>query len=319
MTQCALEACRILNAKNLLKNSGMSGEEKAKKKRQKDWETADYYDSDEDNFYDRTGDLEKKRARRMAQTGGSTSATDGSKPAKSSKVHTFDSLQQDIKELIKEQVDIETKLDKCKEVIKAINDDDLDAYINSLKAGTQLDTVTRAKLKKRLAEVGSEIVKLEKLLNMAKPSTFDVKKWKDTLIEDFKAFFQDKSTSETQARPPVQKVSRTPVVRTIEAPKVTIKSTPDTKIVEKPESIKEPVQSSPVETVSSDTPAQTNTDEDTQSKRVKTETTKRKIIEPVDVEDLRSSKYDPEYDQVWLPPQDQTGDGKTKLNEKYGY
>ena len=38
----------------------------------------------------------------------------------------------------------------------------------------------------------------------------------------------------------------------------------------------------------------------------------------LDVEDLRSSKYDPEYDQVWLPPQDQTGDGKTKLNEKFG-
>lgn len=318
MNQCALEACRILNAKNLLRNSGISAEEKAKRKRQKDWETADYYDSDEDNFYDRTGDLEKKRAKRMAQTGGSSSVADASKTTKSSKVHTFDSLQEDIKELVKEQIDIETKLDKCKEVIKAINEDDLDAYINSLKAGTQLDTVTRAKLKKRLAEVSSEIAKLEKLLNMAKPSHFDVKKWKDKLIEDFKAFFQEKSVTETQDTSSVQKVSRTPVVRVVEVPKPTVKSTLDSKPIEKPESIKEPVQSSPVETILSDASAKRTTDEDTQSRRAKTETIKRKI-EPLDVEDLRSSKYDPEYDQVWLPPQDQTGDGKTKLNEKFGY
>lgn len=33
----------------------------------KNWEEDDYYDSDEDSFFDRTGDLEAKRKQRMNQ------------------------------------------------------------------------------------------------------------------------------------------------------------------------------------------------------------------------------------------------------------
>lgn len=40
-----------------------------KKSTMRDWEAADYYDSDEDNFLDRTGVIEKKRRKRMEMDG----------------------------------------------------------------------------------------------------------------------------------------------------------------------------------------------------------------------------------------------------------
>ena len=79
MIQCALEACRILDAHGILRAS--THERKEVKKR--NWAENDYYDSDEDTYLDRTGDVEAKRKKRMEKFGVA---------APSQTVHTFESL-----------------------------------------------------------------------------------------------------------------------------------------------------------------------------------------------------------------------------------
>jgi protein phosphatase 1D len=51
VVQCAMEACRILDAEGVLREPLQQYKRKVR-----DWEENDYYDSDEDNFFDRTGD-----------------------------------------------------------------------------------------------------------------------------------------------------------------------------------------------------------------------------------------------------------------------
>ena len=62
--QCSLEACRILDTLGLLQQEVVSRKRKAK-----NWEDEDFYDSDDDTFLDRTGLVEKKRLNRMKKAG----------------------------------------------------------------------------------------------------------------------------------------------------------------------------------------------------------------------------------------------------------
>lgn len=179
MTKCALEACRLLNAEGVLKQSR---QDIIKRNKQKELESADFYDSDDDTYLDRTGDVERKRLMRMKQAGKVAEKDLASK----NKTHTFDSIKDDIKSVLKEKFEIESKLAKCREVMKAIDEDDVDSYIESLKVGADLDTITRAKMKKRLVEIGSEVKKLEKLLNVSKPAGFDAEKWKSEVVNQMK-------------------------------------------------------------------------------------------------------------------------------------
>ena len=59
-----LEACKILDKKGVLRS-----DTSAKKLISRDWHSNEYYDSDEDEFLDRTDDLQRKRKRRQERLG----------------------------------------------------------------------------------------------------------------------------------------------------------------------------------------------------------------------------------------------------------
>merc|ERR1719266_468689 len=77
VVQCALEACRILNQFGLLRQSN---HESRAKRQVKKWKEDDYYDSDEDEFLDRTGTIAAKRQKRMQIEATSESSSEVQKP-----------------------------------------------------------------------------------------------------------------------------------------------------------------------------------------------------------------------------------------------
>ncbi|NWH68546.1 NADAP protein, partial [Geococcyx californianus] len=94
MIQCALEACRLLDARGVLRQEAVS-----RKRKSKNWEDEDFYDSDDDTFLDRTGAVEKKRLNRMKKAG-----------KIEEKPETYDSLVRKLNEAENELSEITEKL-----------------------------------------------------------------------------------------------------------------------------------------------------------------------------------------------------------------
>lgn len=156
--QCALEACRILDRHGLLRKAT----HESRKKKERNWEEDDYYDSDEDIYLDRTGTIEKKRQIRMNKVG---------KSGKSAE--TYDSLLERHTEIVMEMQEIENKLAQAKAEAAAFENEEvdaLDAYMTAIKSGA-MDTKTKMKLKCRLLELKQEEQKVRKLVNIAKPAS----------------------------------------------------------------------------------------------------------------------------------------------------
>jgi len=158
--QAALEACRILDRLNLLNPSQQTAAEKKVKR----WEEDDFYASDEDEYLDRTGTIQKKRAHRMKMAGKA-----------SEKVDTYDTL-------MKKHCSITEELGQCEKELqdalarkeRAEHDSeqlDLDGYLSQLKKGAQVDKQTIQKLKIKISELQQELDRLINLINIAKPAS----------------------------------------------------------------------------------------------------------------------------------------------------
>ncbi|NXV15271.1 NADAP protein, partial [Cepphus grylle] len=143
MIQCALEACRLLDARGVLRQEAVS-----RKRKSKNWEDEDFYDSDDDTFLDRTGAVEKKRLNRMKKAG-----------KIEEKPETYDSLVRRI-------------IMTCQaySLIYPAAQDSLDEFMTEIKSGCALDSVARKKLHLRSFELKKEQQRLKGLIKLVKPA-----------------------------------------------------------------------------------------------------------------------------------------------------
>ncbi|XP_061331073.1 kanadaptin isoform X1 [Pezoporus flaviventris] len=155
MIQCALEACRLLDARGVLRQEAVS-----RKRKSKNWEDEDFYDSDDDTFLDRTGAVEKKRLNRMKKAG-----------KIEEKPETYDSLVKKLNEVENELSEITEKLKASGKVqSQPAPQDSLDEFMTEIKSGSTLDSVARKKLHLRSFELKKEQQRLKGLVKLVKPA-----------------------------------------------------------------------------------------------------------------------------------------------------
>ncbi|KAF1671532.1 Kanadaptin, partial [Pygoscelis papua] len=163
MIQCALEACRLLDARGVLRQEAVS-----RKRKSKNWEDEDFYDSDDDTFLDRTGAVEKKRLSRMKKAG-----------KIEEKPETYDSLVRRIimtcqayslTLLISPPVTICIFPLSCLVQSQPAAQDSLDEFMTEIKSGCTLDSVARKKLHLRSFELRKEQQRLKGLIKLVKPA-----------------------------------------------------------------------------------------------------------------------------------------------------
>ncbi|CAD5119749.1 DgyrCDS8344 [Dimorphilus gyrociliatus] len=362
--QCYLEACRILDRIGELTKSTTYEKRKTQKKI---WEENDYYDSDDDEFLDRTGDIEKKRLTRMKIAA-----------VVKDKVLTHDEITAQLKEKRQRVDELEEILAKAKKdsnKLSKVGMDALEDYMTSLKEG-KLDTSTRQAHRREIIELKKEIGQLERLESKARPCKnlpklynkyFSHIKPKNSQVktadlqpaevkEEIKQDGQEnknisesnteknlskvtsdveenqtKKVSKIDERPASELVKEQKVINTPTESKSDDKatSTPITNKepspvkqakqidLEKKEDLKETESSHKVKVSSKLLPEDEkilNQKEQPQkeSKKPKKKAQKRKFFSKDYCED------DPSY-ATWIPPVNQSGDGKTSLNEKLGY
>lgn len=317
--ECILEACRILDEQGVLREGTAASSlytPRVQQIKRQMLEENDFYEEDEDTFYDRTGELEKKRLKRMEWSGHLNNEQ---------QVETFESLSLKLTNLYKEQVDLEQKLeaakqmeeDAAKNAPKSERDiDEVDLYIRQLKQGEKVNLKVKWQWRKRLLEIDNEERPLIKLLKVCKPKGFDIPAWRlqtrdeakqnltskpilvrppPSLPSPPKPVLESKSTTESEQMPPPPAPAPAPAL----APPTS--STP---------AEPEPVPSAPPpKTASVQAPHATST------RRKPPRSTKSGKDQYDDSEHYSEDKF-----AGWMPPEnEQTGDGRTALNDKYGY
>ncbi|XP_034370401.1 kanadaptin isoform X2 [Arvicanthis niloticus] len=368
MIQCSLEACRILDTLGLLRQEAVSRKRKAK-----NWEDEDFYDSDDDTFLDRTGLIEKKRLNRMKKAG-----------KIEEKPETFESLVAKLNDAERELTEISERLKASSKVLSAASSQDsLDAFMSEMKSGSTLDGVSRKKLHLRTFELRKEQQRLKGLIKLVKPA--EIPELKQTELQTTNADNKTKKLAlplfgamkgGSKFKLKTGTVGKLPPKRPELPPALMqMKDEPEVEEEEEEEEVEEKAKEEHEERVEDGgvrlpqepeleaavehprAPSEPSCSKETKShesisqlshveqskdyqelgkimsscedpsapeneyKKDKEELKKKKSPGPGKFPPILSSKYpedDPDY-CVWVPPEGQSGDGRTHLNDKYGY
>ncbi|XP_068195611.1 kanadaptin [Antennarius striatus] len=153
--QCCLEACRMLEARGLLRQEAVS-----RKRKKKNWEDDDYYDSDDDTFLDRTGTVEKKRQERMKKAG-----------KVEERPETYESLVSKLSEVEKELAETQKKLSAARgDSSSSSTEDPLDAFMTAVRSEAAMDGVERKKLHLHVADLRKDAQRLRRLVELTRPT-----------------------------------------------------------------------------------------------------------------------------------------------------
>eukprot|EP00090_Calanus_glacialis_P045206 TRINITY_DN8245_c0_g1_i1.p1 TRINITY_DN8245_c0_g1~~TRINITY_DN8245_c0_g1_i1.p1 ORF type:complete len:740 (-),score=270.81 TRINITY_DN8245_c0_g1_i1:59-2278(-) len=371
--QAALEACRVLDRLGVLRPSQQTRMERKVKK----WEEDDFYNSDEDEFLDRTGDIEERRKKRMRMAGVGKDT-----------IETYDTLvkkhETAEKEIFEAEGELKKALERRAKAEKKSADNDLDSYLAELKRGAQVDKETVTKLKVKIQNLTAEKDRLVKLINIAKPASMPElktsapakpkpgimigKRGSKGLLGKVKSVAKD-----SFAKPVVVQSEKTKVLEAFlekdeevtkkmklcedgedikpigyelkkaePVPKERIGDTSVNKMQKKigpeiPEHIRDTLSTveegdkensegkvvgtlDVLKDISAVGQENMDTEEDSEEKRKRGDRGSKRKVKKVEEEPEEYYKIgmDSKYD-VWVPPQNQSGDGKTSLNDKLGY
>lgn len=349
VVQCALEACRILDRHGVLRQAN----HEPRRSRKVDSED----DSDDDNFFDRTGDVEKKRQKKLG-------------PA-SSEALTFEQLIEQEKEILDK---VQTKEHKLQLMVqlekrqKMQTDEDLDQFMNNLSSmDHKVDKFAISTIKMEIQALKSEHQNVQKLINIAKPSitlppiapskaklplfgkrnslgrNFGVKISEPVETKTTEAFKVEEDEDEPeQVADKIKSKEETREEKKVIGPAFDpeiLKSASENvnKIAVKSDLVKEPMKpeesSEPAEkkmkaekpsksvlilSPTNESATTTSALQESSKKRKTRIRVRNRLRENIDMND--DDEYiDEEKVSTWVAPDNQTGDGTTHLNNKYGY
>uniref|UniRef100_A0A914W2P3 FHA domain-containing protein n=1 Tax=Plectus sambesii TaxID=2011161 RepID=A0A914W2P3_9BILA len=182
--QCALEACRILDAHGVLRRSGNA----VQRKKLRDLKANDFYDSDEDTFYDRTGELEEKRIKRKRRLEDAT----GEKTAPA--FDTYATLVQKLDAVKAETAAVQAELSSLvarhsSQTAAAPSGDSLDEFMASVRKNDGVSALTqdmklqKSQLSLKLVQLKRDADRLGKLVKIATPVALPELKMRTTEAE----------------------------------------------------------------------------------------------------------------------------------------